>query len=65
MQRPETEYKYVVRFDKDGQNMDKWFYEDEYDEAVRYAEDNIDSGPTIYGITEEFTEEVLYLDGTT
>lgn len=55
----ERDYKYVVHFDEDGQNMDTWFYEDEYDKAVKYAKDNVDDGPVLYEIDEYGVENPI------
>jgi hypothetical protein len=56
----EVEYKFVVRFDIDGQNMDEWF-EDEA-EAIKYAKANISDLPTVYEIDEETGIETFYMD---
>ena len=55
----EEEYAYVVHFDEDGQNMDKWFYASEKEKAIKYAKDNIDDGPDLYEIDEYGVENVL------
>jgi hypothetical protein len=52
----DEEIRFVVRFDEDGQNMDKWF-EDEA-EAIRYGEANLDCGPVLYEIDEETGIEI-------
>lgn len=50
------ETMYLIRFDEDGQNMDE-FFEDK-DEAIKYAEDNLDCGPVMYEIDEDGNENV-------
>ena len=56
----EEEYKFVVRFDVDGQNMDCWCEDEEF--AVEYAKKHLDCGPTIYQINEETGIEEFYMD---
>lgn len=52
----DAEIRYVVHFDIDGQNMDKWF-EDEA-EAIRYSRANLDCFPILYVIDEETGIEI-------
>lgn len=56
----EEEYKFVVRFDIDGQNMDYWCEDKE--SAVEYAKKHLDCLPTIYKINEETGIEEFYMD---
>lgn len=56
----EEEYKFVVRFDIDGQNMDYWCEDKE--SAVEYAKKHLDCLPTIYKINEETGVEEFYMD---
>lgn len=54
--------KFVVHFDEDGQNMDRWFFADEEEEAIEYAKENIADGPVMYKIDEETGIEEFYRD---
>ena len=58
----EEEYRFVVRFDEDGQNLDCWCEDREF--AIEYAKRHIDCGPVIYEIDEETGVEnaILYID---
>ena len=53
----DDDYKYVVHFDIDGQNMDEWF--DEESKARKYALANLDNGPVLYEINENGIEEPI------
>lgn len=56
----DEEYKFVVHFDVDGQNMDCWCEDEEF--AVEYAKKHLDCLPTIYKINEETGVEEFYMD---
>lgn len=55
----EEQYAYVVHFDEDGQNMDKWFYADEKEKAIKYAKENLIDGPVLYEIDEDGIEDAI------
>ena len=55
----EEQYAYVVHFDEDGQNMDKWFYADEKEKAIKYAKENLIDGPVLYEIDEDGIENAI------
>lgn len=55
----EENYKYVVHFDEDGQNMDQWFYASEKEEAINYAKKNVEEGPVLYEIDENGIENAI------
>ena len=55
----EEQYAYVVHFDEDGQNMDKWFYADEKEKAIKYAKEYLIDGPVLYEIDEDGIENAI------